>query len=73
MNATALDPSERLIKLETAAAELVARIDLCQPGIDSAFLLAAVHGCPYDGPTYASQLEELRLVLQSSHAEWENT
>ena len=50
--------SEALRKLVDACVAVDAH-----PAYHSVFILAAVHGCPYDGPRFCSELSEAKLVL----------
>jgi len=38
-------------------------LDACKSNIDSAFMIAGVHGCDYDGPTYGVELDAVKGVL----------
>lgn len=54
----------RAKEIERAAAALVAKLDECQPYVESAFLLQHLRCGPYDGPQYGDALETLRRALR---------
>lgn len=49
--------------LQSAAATFLAKLDLCQPYIDNAFVMMAIRGMEHTGPTYGEELSALRQAL----------
>lgn len=58
-------PSEgdALAALHAAALALVEALDRCKPTLDGYAVMAHVHGERYNGPTFGTELEELRSLL----------
>lgn len=54
---------EDVAVLIAVARELVAKLDACKPYIDAAFSMGAIHGGRYDGPSYGTELEAVRVAL----------
>jgi hypothetical protein len=52
-------------RLEEALAALVTKLDECEPYITNAFLLCAVRGATYAGPSYENELKAARAALTS--------
>ncbi len=73
--------AEILVRAEQAEAALatareaitafLVKWDEVHPSIDSAFLIASIHGCPYGGPTLQPELGKLRVHADAPAARGE--
>lgn len=61
-----LTPSPAVDLLREAATAFVAKLDECQPYIDSAFFQMANNGMPHTGPQYGEELKALRAALKET-------
>lgn len=59
----AADEIECLRRLRALSRALCDKLDECAPHIASAFVLGAVHGARYTGPSYADELAALKIAL----------
>lgn len=50
-------------ELESACKDFLAKWELILPHINNAFLMDAVHGHKYDGPTIGDEIERMRRAL----------
>jgi len=53
-------------RLERAAVALAAKLHEARPHLDNALTIAAVHSCPYKGPTYYRELAALEGALATA-------
>ena len=58
-----LDLDEELTDIEQAASALILKLDAAAFGLTAVAQVAAIHGMPYDGPTYGAELEALRDIV----------
>jgi hypothetical protein len=58
-------------EVERLARAFIAKLDECQPYIDTAFVQMANHGMPYTGPQYGEELDALRAALNPEGSDHE--
>lgn len=61
--------TEQLRRIEVLARALATKLRECEPHIESAAVLAHVHGARYTGPTYGVELEQLEAALLEAHCD----
>ena len=66
---SAQPPATVAEKMAKLLEDLVKALDLCEPAINGAFGLAAIHGANYSGPTYGKELDAARVAL----TEWQRS
>jgi hypothetical protein len=63
---------EALFAVVKAARALRAKLEECQPYIDSAIMIATMNHCPWEGPNYGADLDALDTALAGLDREDDN-